>query len=212
MVDFSTKDRVRLAKIGQAMPDGGYPIRNVADLKRAIAAYGRGTNKTAVKKWIKKRAKELDAEKLLPSNWEVRYMNQVLQADELQHYGIKGMKWGHRKKYISDVSKRLTIAKRARAKGLVSTNRETRKASKTEYKAAKKAYKDTYNKNLQLAKESRSTVQRILLSDSSIARYMTDFDADIKSSGQQVVKDIFAHAALFGAANAILTTALSRRS
>lgn len=212
MVDFSTKDRVRLAKIGQAMPDGGYPIRNVADLKRAIAAYGRGTNKTAVKKWIKKRAKELDAEKLLPSNWEVRYMNQVLQADELQHYGIKGMKWGHRKKYISDVSKRLRIAKRARAKGLVSINRETRKASKTEYKAAKKAYKDTYNKNLQLAKESRSTVQRILLSDSSIARYMTDFDADVKSSGQQVVKDIFAHAALVGAANAILTTALSRRS
>ena len=212
MVDFSTKDRVRLAKIGQAMPDGGYPIRNVADLKRAIAAYGRGTNKTAVKKWIKKRAKELDAEKLLPSNWEVRYMNQVLQADELQHYGIKGMKWGHRKKYISDVSKRLTIAKRARAKGLVSTNRETREASKTEYKAAKKAYNDIYNKNLQLAEESRSIVQRILLPDSSIARYMTDFDADIKSSGQQVVKDIFAHAALVGAANAILTTALSRRS
>lgn len=212
MVDFSTKDRVRLAKIGQAMPDGGYPIRNVADLKRAIAAYGRGTNKTAVKKWIKKRAKELDAEKLLPSNWEVRYMNQVLQADELQHYGIKGMKWGHRKKYISDVSKRLRNAELARVKGLVSTNRETREASKTEYKAAKKAYNDIYNKNLQLAEESRSIVQRILLPDSSIARYMTDFDADVISSGQQVVKDIFAHAALVGAANAILTTALSRRS
>lgn len=210
MVDFSTKDRVRLAKIGQAMPDGGYPIRNVADLKRAIAAYGRGTNKTAVKKWIKKRAKELDAEKLLPSNWEVRYMNQVLQADELQHYGIKGMKWGHRKKYISDVSKRLRNAELARVKGLVSTNRETREASKTEYKAAKKAYNDIYNKNLQLAEESRSIVQRILLPDSSIARYMTDFDADVISSGQQIVKDTFAHAALFGAANAILTTALSR--
>lgn len=210
MVDFSTKDRVRLAKIGQAMPDGGYPIRNVADLKRAIAAYGRGTNKTAVKKWIKKRAKELDAEKLLPSNWEVRYMNQVLQADELQHYGIKGMKWGHRKKYISDVSKRLRNAELARVKGLVSTNRETREASKTEYKAAKKAYKDIYNKNLQLAEESRSIVQRILLPDSSIARYMTDFDADVKSSGQQIVKDTFANAALFGAANAILTMALSR--
>lgn len=210
MVDFSTKDRVRLAKIGQAMPDGGYPIRNVADLKRAIAAYGRGTNKTAVKKWIKKRAKELDAEKLLPSNWEVRYMNQVLQADELQHYGIKGMKWGHRKKYISDVSKRLRNAELARVKGLVSTNRETREASKTEYKAAKKAYNDIYNKNLQLAEESRSIVQRILLSDSCIARYMTDFDADVISSGQQIVKDIFAHAALFGASNAILTMALSR--
>lgn len=210
MVDFSTKDRVRLAKIGQAMPDGGYPIRNVADLKRAIAAYGRGTNKTAVKKWIKKKAKELDAEKLLPSNWEVRYMNQVLQADELQHYGIKGMKWGHRKKYISDVSKRLRNAELARVKGLVSTNRETREASKTEYKAAKKAYNDIYNKNLQLAEESRSIVQRILLPDSNIARYMTDFDADVISSGQQMVKDIFAHAALFGAANAIFTMALSR--
>ena len=85
MPDFNQMQRRRLAAKRQAMPDGGFPIRNVADLKNAIQAFGRAKNKPAVKAWIKKRARELGATNLLPDNW---------RDDVLVHYGILGMKWG----------------------------------------------------------------------------------------------------------------------
>lgn len=88
MPDFNQMQRRRLAAKRQAMPDGGFPIRNVADLKNAIQAFGRAKNKPAVKAWIKKRARELGATNLLPDNW---------RDDTLVHYGVKGMKWGIRR-------------------------------------------------------------------------------------------------------------------
>ena len=48
----SAEERQRLADRGAAMPDGSYPIANVADLKNAIQAFGRAKNPTAVKKHI----------------------------------------------------------------------------------------------------------------------------------------------------------------
>ena len=96
MVDFSEDERKSLAKKGLAMPDGGYPIRNRKDLENAIKAYGRGNNKEQVKRWIKKRAKELKAEDMLPANWENTKMEHS-DHYELFHYGVKGMKWGVRR-------------------------------------------------------------------------------------------------------------------
>lgn len=71
MAKFSSEEREKLVKQGKAMPDGGYPIRNKSNLKNAISSYGRGVNKLAVKKWIKKRAKDLKLTDILPDNWRV---------------------------------------------------------------------------------------------------------------------------------------------
>src|SRR5579885_301350 len=68
--DFSEKDRKKLAKKGEAMPDGGYPIANEGDLKNAIKAYGRAKNPEAVKRHIKSRAKSLGLTRLLPDKWK----------------------------------------------------------------------------------------------------------------------------------------------
>ena len=38
------------------------------DLKDAIQSYGRAKNKTKAKRWIKRRAQELNAEKELPED------------------------------------------------------------------------------------------------------------------------------------------------
>jgi len=68
--EFSTGQREKLAKKDQALPDGSYPIRNVSDLKNAIHAFGRAKDKPRVKAWIKRRAKELGEESLIPEDWQ----------------------------------------------------------------------------------------------------------------------------------------------
>jgi cation transport regulator ChaB len=68
--EFSTERRQELAKSGKAMPGGGFPIENEADLKNAIRAFGRAKNKAAAKAHIKKRASSLGLTKLIPENWD----------------------------------------------------------------------------------------------------------------------------------------------
>lgn len=68
--NFSTKQRKRLAKKGHALPDGSFPIVNESDLKNAIQAYGRASNKTKAKRHIIKRARALGATSLLPDDWK----------------------------------------------------------------------------------------------------------------------------------------------
>jgi len=58
-----------MAKGGMAMPDGSYPIKDVADLRNAIQAYGRAKDKEATKAHIIKRAMALGSEDLIPENW-----------------------------------------------------------------------------------------------------------------------------------------------
>lgn len=48
-----------------------YPIENVSDLKNAIQAFGRGKpeDKDKIKRWIMRRARELNAANLIPDGW-----------------------------------------------------------------------------------------------------------------------------------------------
>lgn len=63
--------REKAADKGQALPDGSYPIRNKADLHRAIRAFGRAKDKAAAKRHIIKRARALGAASELPGDWGV---------------------------------------------------------------------------------------------------------------------------------------------
>lgn len=65
------KTREKAAEKGQALPDGSYPIRNVADLKNAVRAYGRAkeSEQAKVRKHIMKRARVLGREDLIPAKW-----------------------------------------------------------------------------------------------------------------------------------------------
>lgn len=67
--EFSTEQRERLAETGAAMPDGGFPIANVGDLKNAIHAIGRAKNPAEAKAHIISRAKTLGQTELLPDDW-----------------------------------------------------------------------------------------------------------------------------------------------
>lgn len=66
---FTEDVRNQMAKEGTALPDGSFPIANAADLKNAISAFGRASDKEAAKKHIMKRAKALGQEALIPDNW-----------------------------------------------------------------------------------------------------------------------------------------------
>lgn len=135
MPDFNQMQRRRLAAKRQAMPDGGFPIRNVADLKNAIQAFGRAKNKPAVKAWIKKRARELGATDLLPDGW---------RNDVLVHYGVKGQKWGIRRTPEQ-------LGHKASPKHRDATGRRDYASARIAYRREKK--KEDYDKRLAKDKE-----------------------------------------------------------
>lgn len=88
---FTHEERKDLAKKGEAMPNGKYPIRNRQDLKDAIRLSGSSSmSKEDVKKWIKKRAKELNLEDELPEDWKVEKTMDTEVAHTLQRESLDG--------------------------------------------------------------------------------------------------------------------------
>ena len=67
--DFSAEERKKLAEEGKAMPDGSFPIENKEDLKNAIRLVGQAKDKEKAMAFIKKRAKALNAEDMIPESW-----------------------------------------------------------------------------------------------------------------------------------------------
>lgn len=72
MADFTEGERRLLAKRGEALPDGSFPIRNKADLSNAIHAYGRAdpAKRGRVRSHIERRARALGAADMIPEEWK----------------------------------------------------------------------------------------------------------------------------------------------
>lgn len=68
---FTQEERDKLAKEGNAMSDGSYPIANEQDLKNAIQSVGRAKNYDAAKRHIISRARSLGKTAILPEDWNV---------------------------------------------------------------------------------------------------------------------------------------------
>jgi len=64
--------RKKLASEGKALPDGSYPIRDVAELKAAISGYGRSKpgKRAQIRRHIMKKARGLDRADLIPDKWK----------------------------------------------------------------------------------------------------------------------------------------------
>ena len=67
--DYSPEARERMAKNGEALPDGSFPIADCADLKNAIQAIGRASDPGKAKAHIKKRKAALKCDVDLPDDW-----------------------------------------------------------------------------------------------------------------------------------------------
>jgi len=69
-VGYSDKQRVALARLHKALPDGSFPIVTRVDLANAIASYGRSKHKRLAKAHIIRRAEEMRLTKILPIKWQ----------------------------------------------------------------------------------------------------------------------------------------------
>ena len=76
--EFTAEQRHEMAKKGQALPDGSFPIVTVDDLRNAIQAIGRAKSRSLAIRHIKKRASALGATDLLPET----FIKEVQMADE----------------------------------------------------------------------------------------------------------------------------------
>lgn len=70
MGDYGQPKRTDMAKKGQAMPGGRFPIKDEADLAKAIRLAGQAKgDQGAVKAYIKRRAAALGLSNKIPNGW-----------------------------------------------------------------------------------------------------------------------------------------------
>lgn len=72
MGTHDTEDRRQMAKKGQAMPGGRFPIKDREDLRKAIrlAGHAKHASQSAVRAYIKRRAAALGATDMIPDDWK----------------------------------------------------------------------------------------------------------------------------------------------
>lgn len=83
--DYNSQERQRMASMGQAMPDGSFPIKNRTDLANAIQSVGRASNYERAKAHIIRRARALGLVSMLPEDWNVK---KSLWEDSLSPFNV----------------------------------------------------------------------------------------------------------------------------
>lgn len=110
MAEPTARQRLMFAKMGIAMPDGSYYIRDATDLQNAIDSVGRATpnagesevsRRNSVRRHIMKRANQLKMPNRIPDTWapdgslKQPVAVHISAGEEfIAHFGRKGMKWG----------------------------------------------------------------------------------------------------------------------
>ena len=201
------------------MPDGGYPIRNASDLQNAIQAFGRANDKPEVKACIKKRAKELNLERMLPSSWEVishaertdGHMWTCNSEDSLSHHGIIGMKWGHNR--VSSIGSQIQTTKSRGAKDVESFRPYTKTGIATkngkqvmtpeDVKGAIKGVRSNTNKTVSRLEKKQQKVQSNM--DSHMTK-RTQNAVNKLSNGKTLARSL-----VFGSYGALVYTALKAK-
>jgi hypothetical protein len=123
--DPTTAQRKLFAKMGLAMPDGSYYIRNgeegASDLDNAIRAVGRGedgdpSSGDPIRVHIIKRAKALGLSSKIPDTWNsdgsLKHEGGIV-GQFLEHYGVKGMHWNSTLQAQADAAAKQLAAQRA---------------------------------------------------------------------------------------------------
>jgi len=85
---YGEEQRSTMAEEGTALPDGSYPIKDTEDLRNAIMAYGRAKDKAAAKAHIMKRAKDLDAEDMIPESWTQKSGEEAAFLADLMEFEV----------------------------------------------------------------------------------------------------------------------------
>ncbi len=67
--DYSQEERDNMAKTGEAMADGSFPIKDKEDLENAVKLVHMSDHPDKAKEHVKKRAKALGATDSLPADW-----------------------------------------------------------------------------------------------------------------------------------------------
>ena len=87
---YNQADRDRMAKSGEAMPDGAYPIADADDLHNAIHTVGLGSaGHGAIKAHIIKRAKALKLTAQLPESWGVETKEATVPAVAKRQFNLR---------------------------------------------------------------------------------------------------------------------------
>ena len=83
--DYNSQERQRMAEMGQAMPDGSFPIKTRVDLSNAIQSVGRASKYEAARRHNIRRARTLGLVDMLPQDWNVK---KSLWGDSLSPYNV----------------------------------------------------------------------------------------------------------------------------